>query len=345
MKKIKVLVSGNSIPFKRFIKNILEENASFDVALCAQTEFEVKKNIAQFMPDILVMNVDADFADIRITEEIMAYNPLPILLLSNHKLIKEYPESVFKALGMGALEVMPGPDITSTDKETRKFIETVKLLSRVKVITHLSGKKVKRSHPASAKREIIRNPQVIAVAASVGGPQALHYILSQLPADFFAAILVVQHISIGFAESLAQWLDKSSRLKVKVAEDQDKIVPGTVLVAPGNYHMLVEKNKRIKLEPPLTDREICPSADKLFDSVASVYAASSFGIVLTGMGQDGARGLKAIKSKGGKTIAQRKEDCVVFGMPEASINSGAVDFILPLKEIPKKIMGEECNHD
>jgi two-component system chemotaxis response regulator CheB len=176
-------------------------------------------------------------------------------------------------------------------------------------------------------------PRLVAIAASTGGPGALASVLRPLPADFPVPILVVQHISVGFATSFATWLDRQVALSVRIGSQDDEPKPGEVLIAPDHCHMGINKKGRIVLQDKMPKETICPSANFLFQSVANAYGAMTIGVVLTGMGDDGADGLQAMHEKGAYTIAQNKETCVVFGMPAVAIERGVIKQVQPLDQI------------
>lgn len=339
MKKIKVLIVDDSLTSGNFIKKVLWNYEDFEVIGLSRNGREVIEYLEKLVIDIVVMDTKVDFPDFKIVQEIMAYTPIPILLLSSPGVLRGEPsKSIFKGLAKGALEVMAKPEVGSSASAIKDFIEKVRLFSQVKVITHLAGRKEKRKFIPPVERKVNLRPSVIAIASSIGGPQALHYIFSRLPSNFPASLLVAQHISDGFTDSLVEWLEGAGNIKVKIAGNFDELAPSIALVSPSNYHMCVNKDRKIVLNSSASDKEICPSADKLFESVASIYGKEAIGVVLTGMGEDGAKGLKIIKNAGGRTIAQSEESCVVFGMPQASINTGGVEIILPLSEIPQKII-------
>jgi two-component system chemotaxis response regulator CheB len=265
------------------------------------------------------------------TETIMAETPTPILVLTADPR-NQAPELTHRALEVGALalQVKPaldaGPDAWNLARE-------VKLISSVKVIRHLRGAR-RGTAPAaptpSALPEAFQSSPVglVAIASSTGGPQVVQKMLSELPANFPAPMVVVQHINAAFAESLAGWLAASSRLKVKLAHDGDALVPGTVLLAPPNQHLTISARGKVAVKSGEPRDGHVPSATLLLESAAKTYGRRAVGVILTGMGADGADGMAAIKQAGGPTVAQNQESCVVFGMPGAAIAKGAVDHVL-----------------
>lgn len=181
------------------------------------------------------------------------------------------------------------------------------------------------------------NQDVIVIGASTGGPKAVEKLLMDLPRDLQAAVLVVQHMPKGFTKSFADRLNKCCSINVLEASDGIRVEPNKVYIAPGGYHMEVRKGGKIHLDNGASLWGVKPAVDKLFISISEVYKGKIISVVLTGMGKDGAEGIKAIKSIGGATITQNKETCVIYGMPKAAYETGAVDYVLPLDEIASKI--------
>jgi two-component system chemotaxis response regulator CheB len=179
---------------------------------------------------------------------------------------------------------------------------------------------------------------VLAVASSTGGPQVLFRMLSELPADFSAPIVIVQHINAAFSESLAGWLANSSKLKVRLAQDGEQLLPGNVLIAPPGQHMVIPFRGRVALRPGVERDGHMPSGTVLLESAAKAYGRRTLGLILTGMGEDGAEGMLAIKQAGGLTLAQNEESCVVFGMPGAAVARKAVDHLVHGDEIASALV-------
>ncbi|HEY5974702.1 MAG TPA: chemotaxis-specific protein-glutamate methyltransferase CheB [Geobacteraceae bacterium] len=287
-------------------------------------------------PDIVIMDIMMPVMDgLQATEEIMARCPTPILVISA-TLDDTDVNLAFTAIKKGALDVMGKPGGREEDRLAEfhaRLVEKVRLLARIKVIGHrLAG----RRRPAPVPRPATDGRDLLAIGASTGGPKAVMSIIRTLPAGFNAAVFVVQHISAGFARGFAQWLDQECALPVRLAAAGDLPRPGEVLVAPNEYHMLLE-NGRISLnqEPPVN---CCrPSIDVFFQSLAGEAGRRVVGVLLTGMGRDGAAGLRKVREHGGLTIVQDEKSCAVFGMPKAAISLDAADHVLPLTEIPQAL--------
>jgi len=265
------------------------------------------------------------------TETIMAELPTPILVLTADPR-NQAPELTHRALEVGALALQVKPALDA-GPEAWNLAREVKLISSVKVIRHLRGARKGAPAPAPAPavaQEVFQSSPLglVAIASSTGGPQVVQKMLSELPANFPAPIAVVQHINAAFAESLAGWLAASSRLKVKLAVDGDPLVPGMVLLAPPNLHLTISARGKVAVKPGEQRDGHTPSATLLLESAAKTYGRRAVGVILTGMGADGADGMLAIKNAGGVTLAQNQESCVVFGMPGAAIAKNAVDHVL-----------------
>jgi two-component system chemotaxis response regulator CheB len=260
----------------------------------------------------------------------MADTPTPILVLTANP-----SEAVgFRALSLGALDILEKPQAT-TDLEGygRQLRSRLRLLAGVKVIRHLRGLRASGEPPP---RRAARADLVV-IGASLGGPRALVSLLRGLAPAFPAPIAVVQHIADGFTEGLASWLASESRLQVHEASDGDRLLPGRVLVAPTGRHLLVRDGlARLSDAPPVDTFK--PSVTPLFYSAARSYGARACGVILTGMGHDGAEGLKAIKDAGGPTLAQDEATSAVFGMPRAAIDLGAVDRVLALDDLARALV-------
>jgi two-component system chemotaxis response regulator CheB len=224
-------------------------------------------------------------------------------------------------------------------KSAQEFIEKVKFLSNIKVIHHPLAKpgkeiRIEKIFEVSSRKVLDR---IVAIAVSTGGPQMLQQILKRLPKEFPCGIVIVQHISEGFVDGLVEWLNSSCAIKVKVAQDKEEIQPAVAYIAPCGFQMRVNEEKRIRLSDESSYDGHKPSASILLESVARVYKQGAIGVILSGMGADGAMGIKAIKGMGGGTIAQDEKTCVVFGMPRVAIEMGVVDDVLPIEKIPEVI--------
>jgi|TARA_B100001964_G_scaffold243874_2_gene323279 two-component system chemotaxis response regulator CheB len=335
---VQVLVVDDSAVARGIISNFLNNDPDIDVIGTAKDGKEAIDSAAQLKPDLITMDINMPVMDgLAATEHIMAHQPTPILVVSS--LVKSEVDLAFRAMSLGALDAMEKPSFDQfSAKDAGELVRKVKLLSQVPVVTHLEGKRRNRSTGSSVAQDhassvVTGKFQIVAIGSSTGGPKALNKVLNILPADFPCGIVVVQHISEGFTSGLVEWLDRSSHIKVKEAKENDQIQPGVVLIAPHDFHMMVVSGRRIRLNKALPIKGHRPSATILFSSVARVYNANSIGVILTGMGEDGATGLVEMRKNGSKTIVQDEASSVIFGMPKVAIEMGAAEEILPIDEI------------
>jgi len=338
---IRVLVVDDSPLMCKILTSILNCDPQILVTAVANNGKEAVELVPRLKPDFITMDMDMPVMDgFEATRQIMAYHPTPILLVSS-TVFKTGMERVFKAISHGALDVFDKSDLElSGDKKAGEaLIAKIKFLNGVGVArlarTKWRSEKAVVDLKGSAKRV---SDKIVALVASTGGPQALLGILKRLPEDFPCGIVIVQHITNGFLEGLVEWLGKECKIKVKIGEDSEEIRPGVAYIAPDNLQMRVGDSGKISLsnEPACGGHR--PSGDILLESVARAYEKRSVAALLTGMGRDGATGMKAIKQFHGKTIAQNEESCVVFGMPHAAIEMDVIDKVLPLEKIAEEIV-------
>jgi two-component system chemotaxis response regulator CheB len=290
-------------------------------------------------PAVIVMDFAPGGAEaIAAIEAVMAEKPTPILVLYRHGAPKE---EVFRALDRGALDMVEWPEHPAP-AFWAELAHRISVLAQVRVVQHVRGKSRKR---ISASLPAVRPPfPLVAIASSLGGPKALSLLLSMLPKAFPAPVLICQHISAGFTEGLARWLGAGAELPVVEAVDASPLRPGTVYVAPSGAHLKVGEGATVKLDYGLPLRGFKPSCDALLESAAEMFKQRAVGVILTGMGRDGALGLKEIRARGGRTVAQDEASCVVFGMPREAIALGAAEEVLPLEQIAAALVRlvKEC---
>jgi two-component system, chemotaxis family, protein-glutamate methylesterase/glutaminase len=321
---IRVLVVDDSALMRKLIPQMLAADESIEVVGTAVDGSFCLKKIEELKPGVVTLDLEMPGMNgIDALKEIMRKHPLPVIVFSSHS--TEGASVTMKALGLGAFDFVPKPkDAAAHMAETaRELIAKIKAAAESKLkprllsVTPLKPEKVPASSAAPNK--------VIAIGVSTGGPQALEFVLSQLPGDFPGTIVVVQHMPEGFTDMFARRLDEICPLQVKEAQSGDLLQPGRVLICPGSRHMKV---KRLPLgdivvlsdEPRVNGHR--PSADVLLRSVAEEFKTQAVGVLMTGMGDDGAEGLGAVKKQGGMTIAQSEDSCVVYGMPKAAIERG-----------------------
>jgi len=270
----------------------------------------------------------------------MNYYPMPVIIVSS--LAQKGCQVALKALELGALEIMAKPGASYSVKDmSEQLIDKIKAVSKVKHFKTPPVKEEETSAPSSANKALIKTTQkIIAIGASTGGTEAIKEILVKLPPDM-PPIIVVQHMPQNFTRSFAERLNSICRLSVKEAEDGELLAPGKVLIAQGNKHMVL-KRSGASYYVEIKDGELVyhqrPSVEVLFSSVARYAGANAIGIILTGMGKDGAHGLLEMKTAGAYTIAQDEKSCVVYGMPKEAVAIGAAMKVVPLEKIPQVLL-------
>jgi two-component system chemotaxis response regulator CheB len=297
-------------------------------------------------PDVVIMDIRTPKMDgLEATRRIMREAPTPIVIVTADP-VQADMSLTFEALRAGALTVVGKPELADTET-CAKMIQTVRLMAEVPVVHHWDRREWRppealeapSAQAAStlpippAKGRAQRRLHVIGIASSTGGPATLARILGSLPAGFPIPILVVQHVTNGFVAGLAEWLDDVTPLHVGLVSHGETLQPGTVLLAPDDYHVQVNEQRAVELYKGPPYKGLRPSANYLFHSLASAYGPRALGIVLTGMGDDGAEGLLALRRAGGLTLAQDEQSCVVYGMPREAVALNAVDQVLPLDQI------------
>jgi two-component system chemotaxis response regulator CheB len=338
----RVLVVDDSPFVCKALSEIIHGDPQLRVVGTAANGQEAVALVAKLKPDLVTMDISMPVMDgFEATKLIMAYHPTPILIISS-TIFDGGMDLVFKAMTYGALDVMNKTLIKTADGKDDSagvLIQRIRTLSRIKVITHpLAKLQAREQGRRRVSSEPITNDQIVAIAASTGGPQALLAVLKALPKDLGCGIVIVQHISEGFDAGLVEWLDSECQLTVKLAGDGEQIQPGVAYIAPTGVQMRVTEGGRIKFtDEPARDGQK-PSGTVLFESVAAAFGDRAVAVILTGMGRDGADGLKEIKRANGVVIGQDEASCVVYGMPKAAAELGAVDWVRPLDQIPGAIL-------
>lgn len=334
---IRVLVAEDSAVTREYLVYLLGRDPALQVVGTARDGQDAVEQAERLKPDLIVMDVHMPRMNgYEATRQIMERVPTPIVMVSASSTRYE-ATAAFEALKAGALTVVQkpiGPDHPDQAESVRRLVQTVKLMAGVKVVRRWP-KRERSAPPSPLSAKADRTMRLIAVGGSTGAPQVIADILARLPSDLGAPILVVQHIAPGFIGGFAEWLAQETRLAVKLAEPGEVTRSGTVYLAPEGSQTGITKDGRIRLTREPTEEGFCPSASYLFRSVAEAYGRSAIGIILTGMGRDGATGLKRLRDAGGVTIAQDEESCVIFGMPQEAIRQGAVEHVLS----PEQIVG------
>ena len=342
-KRVRVLVVDDSATSRLLLVSILRADAQIDVVGEAVDGVEAVALVKRLHPDIVTMDVQMPRMDgFAATKRIMVEAPTPILITTG--LDPRALSVSLEAVRAGALAVhaKPGdPRAPGFDDAARDLVRQVKAMARVKVVRHLHFDPIPAPASSAPGPAVLRDGrvEVVAVATSTGGPAALHLILAALPADFPVPILVVQHISLGFTLGFAGWLDQASKLRVKLADEGEIPVAGTVYIAPDDRHLCVTGARRIRLSTAPEVGGFRPSGTPLFETVAAAYGRNALAVILTGMGRDGVDGLRAIRRVGGRTIAESERTAVVYGMPGAAVAAGLADWVLPLDQVVTTLAG------
>lgn len=336
---LRVLIADDSPTARALLREILGSDPGIQVVGEACDGLEVVEQTCRLHPDVVTMDLRMPGRDgLEATKEIMIAVPTPIVIVTGSVAITEVDMGLH-ALKAGALAVLakpPGPGTSGFAEARCELLATVKALAQVKVVRHWRQAKPATNRPAPLDRTA--TGRVVALAASTGGPAALYRLLGDLPGDFPAPILVVQHISTGFVAGLAEWLNKAGPLHVQVAHDREVLAPHTVYLAPDGKHLGLAEQATIALSdaPPIGGFR--PSASFLFETAARVFGAATVAVILTGMGEDGVAGLRAVRQAGGRVLAQDEQSSVVFGMPAAAIAGGLADRVLSIEAIPSLLV-------
>jgi two-component system chemotaxis response regulator CheB len=328
MKKIRVLVVDDSLFYRKILSQWLSGDSGFEVVAVATDAFDAREKISQYSPDVITLDLEMPGMNgIEFLKTIMPRHPVPAVVICSPN------ERVFEALDAGAVDFLEKYN-PATGQKLEAYIEELKTKLKIASVARLVAHQ-KSTQPLMRPGAVMDN-KLIAIGASTGGTEALPGILKDLPPEM-PGIVVVQHMPPVFTRMYAQRLDGLLKFHVAEARDGDEVRPGTVLIAPGDRHMRIEKaGGRYKVRCAAGEKVSghCPSVDVLFESVALSAGRNAVGVILTGMGADGARGLLSMKQKGARTAGQDKDSCVVYGMPKVAFELGAVEQQAPLNKLP-----------
>jgi two-component system, chemotaxis family, protein-glutamate methylesterase/glutaminase len=343
---VRVLVVDDSALMRKLIPQIIERDPSVQVVGTAMDGSFGLRKLQELNPDVVTLDLEMPgMGGIDMLKAIIRQHPVPVIVVSSHS--TEGASITLKALGLGAFDFVAKP----SDVSTHMGDIAVELITKIKAAAQSKGVRVTPIPPALYKNTAIKaDPalaavptRIVAIGVSTGGPNALQYVLSQLPGDFPGSILVVQHMPDGFTDMFARRLNETCAIQVKEAQSGDLLLPGRALICPGNRHL---KTKKLPLGNVaiLSDDDRVnghrPSVDVLFRSAAHEFGSLTVAVLMTGMGDDGAEGLGVVKAAGGMTIAQNEQSCVVYGMPKAAIERGYALRVVALEGLASTLQAQ-----
>ncbi len=342
MKPIKVLIVDDSAIVRKIFTQELSKHHDIEVIGTAPDPYVARDKIVHLSPDVVTLDIEMPRMDgISFLRKLMKYNPLPTIVVSS--LTPRNSEMALEALECGAVDVLakPGGSYTVGDMSVQ-LADKIRAAARVRPRgpgSNGSPAAISRSAPVASEALKRTTHKLIALGASTGGTEALRSVLTRMPSNC-PGIVVVQHMPPRFTTAFANRLNELCEIEVREARDGDSVLPGLALIAPGNYHMLLRRSGaryyvEVKHGPLVCHQR--PSVDVLFCSVAQYAGANAVGVIMTGMGRDGAKGLLEMRNGGGRTIAQDEASCVVYGMPKEAVRGGAVEQVVSLDQIPEAV--------
>jgi two-component system chemotaxis response regulator CheB len=343
--KIKVLIVEDSLVAQKLLKTLVMSDDRFEMVGVAENGKQACEFVEKYNPDVVSMDILMPIMDgVEATRRIMQETPIPIVIVSSYYQSSEV-EMAMRVLQAGAVTIIPrpyGPGHSKYEQSTRQYLNTLKIMSEISVIKRRKEliptpvSKIQVELPVSVNSPKNKEFKVLAIGASAGGPQGLSTILAGLPLNFPIPVFVVQHIDGNFADGFAVWLNSSTQLPVSVAVNDEQAMPGHIYLPPGNHHLVINPKGKMTISKDLPVNSSRPSVDVLFNSIAAVYGKDVLAVLLSGMGKDGAEGLKNLYDLGAFTIAQDENSCLVYGMPGEAAKRGAVCKLLS----PDKIVNE-----
>jgi two-component system chemotaxis response regulator CheB len=341
--KIRVMIVDDSATARVILSKHLATDPEIEVVGWARDGVEALDKIKTLRPDVVTLDVEMPRMDgLQALEHVMRESPTPIVMVS--ALTREGAQITLRALELGAIDFVLKPTrggVRVLREVTDELCSKVRAAARANVLASVAAAHESKVRPRMApptKSISAWQDNAVVIASSTGGPQALSSVLASLPADTAVPILVVQHMPEGLTGPLAERLNELGPLRVEEAQSGSKLVPGQVLVAPGNQHMTLAGSGEVRLNNGARECGVRPSANVTMESVAQVYGAATVGVVLTGMGRDGTRGAGLIRAAGGKVIVQDEPSCVVYGMPKSVVRAGYADRVVPLPRIASEMV-------
>ncbi len=338
---IKLIVVDDSAFMRRVIISMLEDDPGIEVIGYARNGRDALEKISRLKPDVVTMDIEMPEMDgLETLQKLMSEEPVPVVMLSAHTVAGA--RQTMAALELGAVDFVAKPEgKQGMELLAEELPRKIKIAARAEINRPSAALK---GRPDTDKRpvKIFYPPKILAIGSSTGGPPALQTILTRLPVDFPIGIVAAQHMPRGFTGPFAARLNELCALEVKEAAEGDRIEPGRVLIAPAGYQMQFKRRGRtvvVKITADSPGSNLYkPSVDVMFESLANVYGGNCLAVILTGMGNDGTRGLQEIKARKAAVLAQDKDSCVVYGMPKSAVEAGVVDKIVPLSEMGETII-------
>lgn len=333
-KKIRVLIVDDSISIQKVLQEVIESDPGLEVVGAAKDAFEAKQMVNDLSPDVITLDVEMPkVSGLRFLEVLMKVKPTPVVMIST--LTKANADTTLQALELGAVDYIAKPQINQKEMFLRYSKMVIKKIRMAAACNISTGINHQSTNTEPARAESLTANRVLAIGASTGGTEAINYLLSKLPSANFA-LLIVQHMPAGFTSTFASRLDRTTDFTVVEAQGGELVRPGVAYLAPGDFHMKVVRSNDQLYTDVFRAEKVSghrPSVDVLFKSVADEIGRHAFATLLTGMGKDGARGLKRIKNAGGFTVVQDQSSCVVYGMPRVAVEMDAACVVTPLNNI------------
>ena len=340
--KIKVLVIDDSALIRSLLTEIINSKRDMEVVGAAPDPIVAREMIKQLNPDVLTLDVEMPKMDgLDFLEKLMRLRPMPVVMVST--LTERGSEITLRALELGAVDFVTKPKMSISEgmREYGDLIaDKIRIAARAKVATISRSSSSTNAAPVQLRNPLISSEKLLIIGASTGGTEAIKSFLLQMPSDC-PGILITQHMPAGFTKSFANRLDSLCQISVKEAEGGERVLPGHAYIAPGDKHLLLARSganyvTQLSDAPPVNRHK--PSVDVLFDSAAEYAGKNVIGVILTGMGKDGAAGMAKMRNAGAHNFAQNEESCVVYGMPKEAVAHGGVDEVAHLNDLPKLVL-------
>jgi two-component system, chemotaxis family, response regulator WspF len=337
MRPLRIAIVNDTLMSLEVLRRMIAAVPQYQLAWTAQNGVEAVERCAADRPDLVLMDLLMPIMDgVEATKRIMAQSPCAILLVTAS--VNRFAGQVFEAMGHGALDAINTPILgLDFDSANAQALSENRLLKKIATVAKFLGKSpvagFPLAGPRSSEQSTVALPRLLLIGASTGGPQAIAQILSQIPENQNLAVIVVQHVDVQFVAGLVDWLNQQSLMPVRLSQSGARILPGEVIVAGSDRHLVISRNQTLYHRSNTTGGIYCPSVDMLFQSAAANWPQPGVGVLLTGMGRDGAIGMQQLITMGWTTIAQDQATSVVYGMPKAAVDLHAAAQVLPINAI------------